>query len=158
MKWLVFLSVCTLGLSACSFSQAPPGPGDVIARSLESSVQLSAERDGGKRRWGSGVVLSVDQEGRALILTAAHLLEPPVEQSVFIHSSGTANRVEARILTVNPELDVAVLEAPGLQVEPAALKSNARLGDSVWVVIAPRCERDQRPHRPTLASSASALR
>ncbi len=132
MKWFSSLLVCAVALSACSLSRAPRSPGDVIAQSLESSVQLSTERDGGKRRWGSGVVLSVDQEGRALILTAAHLVEPPVEQSVFVHGSGNGDRVEAQILTVDPELDVAVLEASGLEVEPAHLKSSARLGDSVW--------------------------
>ncbi len=137
MKWFSSLLVCAVALSACSLSRAPRSPGDVIAQSLESSVQLSTERDGGKRRWGSGVVLSVDQEGRALILTTAHLVEPPVEQSVFVHGSSNGDRVEAQILTVDPELDVAVLEASGLEVEPAHLKSSARLGDSVWVVSFP---------------------
>jgi len=126
-----------LALPACSLAEKPLAPGEVIARSLASSVQLFAQRQDGKRRAGSGVALSVNSDGRALILTAAHLVEPPVQQAVFVHLPGRPEQVEAEILTVDPDLDVAVLGAPGLEVQPVELKTSARLGDNVWVVSFP---------------------
>jgi hypothetical protein len=126
-----------LALPACSLAEKPPAPGQVIAQSLASSVQLFAERQDGKRRAGSGVALSVDGDGRTLILTAAHLFEPPGQQAVFVHLPGRPEQVEAEILTIDPDLDVAVLGASGLEVQPVELKASARLGDNVWVVSFP---------------------
>ena len=137
MKWFGSLLSLAAGLSACAPVPAPDGPRDVIAQSLASSVQLFAERQDGKRRAGSGVALSVDGDGRALILTAAHLVEPPVQQAVFVHKPGQVERIEAEILTVDHDLDVAVLGASGLEVQPVELKTSARLGDNVWVVSFP---------------------
>lgn len=110
---------------------------DVIARSLASSVQLFAEREGGARRWASGVVLSVAPDGAAIILTAAHLLAPAAPQSVFVSLPGREARVEAAILTIDVEADVAVLEARDLAVTPVELQPSAHLGDDVWVVSFP---------------------
>ncbi|MEE8270252.1 MAG: serine protease [Alphaproteobacteria bacterium] len=124
-------------LAACATTGTTDYRGNVIADSLASSVQLFVERDGGARRAGSGVVLAVDGDGNALILTAAHLLEPPTEQSVHVVSPRTGDRVEATILAVDADADVAVLEVSGLQVAPVRFKADANLGDNVWVVSFP---------------------
>ena len=137
MKWFSLLLVGALALSACDQPQVSSNPSNVIAESLASSVQLFTEREDGKRRAGSGVVLSVEADGRALILTASHLVEPLTEQTIFVQSTDDVERFEARIVSVDSELDVAVLEANGLKVRPVRLKTSARLGDNVWVVSFP---------------------
>jgi hypothetical protein len=123
--------------SAVAADAAGAEAGDVIARSLASSVQLFAERAGGVRRSASGVVLSTTADGSAIILTAAHLLAPAASQSVFVSLPGRDSQVEATILTIDVEADVAVLEAHDLAVRPVELKPSAHLGDDVWVVSFP---------------------
>jgi len=137
MKWFSYLGLFTVVLTACSSVEAPRRNDDVIAGSLASAVQLFAERAGGTRRAGSGVVLAMDDGGRALILTTAHLLVPEVEQSVYVHGPGGGQPIEAKILVIDPEHDIAILEASGLVASPVKLKANARLGDNVWVVSFP---------------------
>lgn len=137
MKWFGSLLVGAVALSACDQPQVSSNPGNVIAESLASSVQLFTERQDGKRRFGSGVVLSIEADGRALILTASHLVAPLIEQKIFVQSTGDVERFEARILSVDTEHDVALLEASGLEVRPVRLKTSARLGDNVWVVSFP---------------------
>ena len=100
-------------------------------------MQLFTDRDGGAHRAGSGVVLTADADGRSLILTAAHLIEPPTDQIVEVVSPRTGQRVGATILASDPDSDIAVVEASGLPVTPVMLKSNARLGDDVWVMSFP---------------------
>ena len=108
----------------------------IIARSLSASVQLHADREGGVRRWGSGVAFSRDGGRRALILTAAHLVAPAVSQAVYVTAPDGAT-AEAAILAVDEGADVAVLAAEGLAVTPIAMQETTRLGDSVWVVSFP---------------------
>lgn len=112
-------------------------PDDVIARSLASSVQLFAEREGGVRRSGSGVVLSADGEGNLIILTAGHLLAPAIPQTVYVALPGRETRVEASILTLDTEADVAVLAARDIAATPVEIQISAHLGDDVWVVSFP---------------------
>lgn len=137
MKWSVYLGFLALGLTACSSVETPRHNEDVIAGSLASAVQLFAERAGGGRRAGSGVVLTMDGDGSALILTAGHLLVPKVEQSVYVHGPSGGQPIEATILVVDVERDIAILEARGLEASPVELKASARLGDNVWVVSFP---------------------
>ena len=112
-------------------------PDDVIARSLASSVQLFAEREGGVRRSGSGVVLSADGEGNLIILTAGHLLAPAIPQTVYVALPGREARVEASILALDTEADVAVLAARDVAATPVEIQISAHLGDDVWVVSFP---------------------
>ena len=109
----------------------------VIESAVAASVQLFADRDGGARRAGSGVVVAVDENGTALILTAAHLIEPMVKQTVSVSDPGGAGIIPARILHSDADSDVAILEADGLNRPPVAWHGDGRLGDDVWVVSYP---------------------
>lgn len=110
---------------------------NVIEQAIASSVQLYAERQGGKRRAGSGVVAAVGADGSALILTAAHLIEPLVEQRVYFAGPGGSKNREARILYSDAKSDTAILEARGMNLPPVELQQTASLGDEVWVVSYP---------------------
>ena len=123
--------------AACDFGDPTQQAEEVIARSLASSVQLSAKRPDGVNRSASGVVLSVDPDGAILILTAAHLLEPPVRQSLEVFEPRGRQRARARIVKVDKAADLAVVETSGLDVQPVTFQEAARLGDGVWVVSFP---------------------
>jgi S1-C subfamily serine protease len=127
------LMVSLFNLSAPAHQSTPE---TIIARSLAASVQLHADREGGVRRWGSGVAFSRDGDNRTLILTAAHLVAPSVSQTVYVTTPGGAP-IEAAILTVDEKADVAILAAEGLAVTPIAMQETARLGENVWVVSFP---------------------
>lgn len=144
MKRLGFLGLGLLGLAVFALSltnvtlpaQSTATPEDVISHSLSASIQLYAEREGGVHRWASGVAVG-GADGQTLILTAAHLLVPQVPQTVFAIVPGSEARIEARILSVDEQADVAILSADLNEVAPVALQAGARLGDHVWVVSFP---------------------
>jgi serine protease Do len=127
------LLVSLFNLSAPAHQSAPDS---VIAHSLAASVQLHADREGGVRRWGSGVAFSWDGDHRTLILTAAHLVAPAVAQTVYATSPGGV-QAKAAILAIDEKSDLAVLAAEDLTVTPIGLQESARLGDHVWVVSFP---------------------
>lgn len=144
MKRIGFLALGLLGFAVFALSltkatvpaQSTAKPEDVISQSLSASIQLYAEREGGVHRWASGVAVG-EADGVTLILTAAHLLVPQVPQSVFAIVPGSDARVEAKILGIDEQADVAILAAGLKQVPPVALQADARLGDRVWVVSFP---------------------
>jgi S1-C subfamily serine protease len=109
----------------------------VIARSLASSVQLFTEREGGARRSASGVVLSSAADGSTIILTAGHLLAPAVPQTVYVALPGREARIEATILALDVEADIALLEVRDIPATPVEIQTSAHLGDDVWVVSFP---------------------
>ncbi len=133
------LAAATAIISFAPFGSvaSPAGEGDVIARSLGSAVQLFAEREGGARRTGSGVALGRGAEGHIFVLTAGHVLTPRVTQTVYVSQPGSDSRSEARILALDTEADIAILETGPLEVTPVRLQAAARLGDAVWVVSFP---------------------
>jgi S1-C subfamily serine protease len=140
---LLGLGVAVLSLVSATGSPvrptAPPRaiqPEDVIAQSLAASIQLYTEREGGVQRWASGVAVA-SGEGRALILTAAHLLVPQTAQTIYAITPGDGTRVKARVLGLDETSDVAILEATLGDVAPVTLQAGARLGDTVWVVSFP---------------------
>lgn len=136
MKWRYALALIPLALGACSTTTAPD-PTKVIAGALASSVQLFAERGNGSRRAGSGVVVAIAPDGKAIILTAAHLIEPLIAQEVYVKATRRGDQLTARILASDPQIDVAVLEVEGLDARPADFQSGTRLGDSIWVISFP---------------------
>jgi serine protease Do len=131
------LTAMAAGAAIATWPKAEQSEGDVIARSLASSVQLFAEREGGVHRTASGVMLTAGPDGRSIIITAAHLLMPQTVQTVFVAPLGSKDRVEAHILTIDETHDVAVLEASAIPGGSIRLKTEARLGDNVWVVSFP---------------------
>jgi S1-C subfamily serine protease len=147
MKRIGFLGLGLLGLGVFALSlvngtgslpspERAAAPAEVIAYSLAASIQLYAEREGGARRWASGVAVA-DDGRRTLILTAAHLLAPQAAQTVFAVQPGNGPPVEATILGIDEQADVALLAAGLTDISPAALQADARLGDHVWVVSFP---------------------
>ena len=124
-------------LQARDASQPTEQPQDVIARSLAASVQLYTEREGGVHRWASGVAVANGEAGQTIILTAAHLLVPQIPQAIYAISPGSDARVEDRLLGIDENADVAILEASIKNIAPVVLQSDARLGDGVWVVSFP---------------------
>ncbi|HEV8441198.1 MAG TPA: serine protease [Methylomirabilota bacterium] len=124
--------------SACASWGGSSEPGDVIRRIVPSTVQLRAEREGGARRAGSGVVLACDTSSkRCWILTTRHFLEPSTRQDVYVSSPTRKGRVRAAVTAVSPDLDLAVVEVQGIQLPPVRLKDIVRLGDEVWVAAFP---------------------
>ena len=92
MKWRHALALLAFAIGACS-SAPPPQPPDLIASALASSVQLFTEREGGARRAGSGVVAAMASDGKAIVLTAAHLIEPLMAQEIYIKTSRKGDRL-----------------------------------------------------------------
>ena len=138
MKRLGLICMVLPVLAGCAMLADETGRQDVVTQSVHSSVQLFTERADSGRRAGSAVVLATDaSSGRTLILTTAHLLEPPVEQKVLAKAPSSADRSPARILAIDADLDLAILEADGLIVSPAAIQTETRLGDGIWVVAYP---------------------
>lgn len=110
----------------------------VIGRSVASTVQLFTDRGNGVRRAGSGVVLWADPDGdETLVLTAAHLLEPPTKQTVQAMAPLRQQRLDAEVLAVDAKSDLALVGVPGLALEPVVMKEQAELGDGIWVVAFP---------------------
>lgn len=127
------LALAALLLAACAATG--PTQGELIAESLRATVQLATERDGGGQRSGSAVVLSIDgTANRAYFLTSAHLLEPLVEQSVRVTDPAGGDSREAKIVAVDSDLDLAVLETDRIDARPVPFAGEAQLGDGVWVV------------------------
>ncbi len=131
------LAAVILALAGCVTMDPGPRGVDIVSGTLDSSVQLFTDRAGGAHRAGSGVVLTADADGTSLILTAAHLVEPPTDQIVEVVSPRTGQRVAATILASDPDSDIAVVEASGLPVTPVRFRSESRLGDDVWVMSFP---------------------
>jgi S1-C subfamily serine protease len=122
-------------LAGCATVPADRTP--VIRQALASTVQLGAEREGGGRRWASGVVVGSDQAGRSWVLTTRHFLEPAVGQRLFALVPGVRGRVQARVVATSPDSDLALLAVEGVVLPPVRLQESARLGDTVWVVSFP---------------------
>jgi len=131
------LTAMAAGAAIATWPAAEQSDEDVIARSLASSVQLFAEREGGVRRTASGVTLTAGLDGRSIVITAAHLLMPQATQTVYVAPLGGGTRVEARILAIDEAHDIAVLETSTLPGNSIRMQTEARLGDNVWVVSFP---------------------
>jgi S1-C subfamily serine protease len=124
-----------LAVGAIGCATAPPAAdrGEVIRRILASTVQLRAEREGGGRRSGSGVVLGQSGD-RTLVLTTRHFLEPSVKQQVWVIAPGRGRRVRGDIAALSEDADLALLEVAGPPLPAVTLRDHAGLGDEVWVV------------------------
>ena len=110
---------------------------------LMGSVQLVADRAGGARRTGSAVILAVDAEtDRTLLLTAAHVLSPLVEQELRALTALQREAGAVTVLAVDDAVDLALVEveglaATGIQLEPVTMVPHAMLGDDILVVSFP---------------------
>jgi S1-C subfamily serine protease len=134
------LGALVLLATGCSVA-APSAPlerSELIGRILGSTVQLRTEREGGIQRAASGVILATDPaRRRAWILTTRHFLDPPLAQQIYVRLPGSDTVVRGTAAFVSKDLDVAIVEADGLDATPIRLKPVARLGDPVIVVAFP---------------------
>lgn len=111
---------------------------EIIAHALDATVQLFTERAAGVKRAGSGVVVATDDAAdEALVLTAAHLVHPLEEQTVYALAPDREQRLPGTIVAVDPEVDLALIKIDGLSGTAVAVRSEAALGDAVWVVAFP---------------------
>jgi S1-C subfamily serine protease len=127
------VSLLALGLAVTGCASTDSRRGEGLRDIVTSSVQLRAERAGGGRRAGSGVVVASDGS-RSWIITTRHLLEPPLAQQLYVSTTQGRTRVLARVSAVSDDSDLAVVEVEGLSLPPAVFQDTARLGDEVRVV------------------------
>lgn len=134
--WAIVLVL--LLLSGCAERQAPLTKNEVIAHTLATTVQVVTERPEGIRRSGSAVLLGSEPDGdRTIVLTTYHLLAPLVEQAIRVRSPSGSREVEASLLAVDADRDLALLATPGIEPAAARLQDHVYLGDPVWVVAFP---------------------
>ncbi|HMB77748.1 MAG TPA: trypsin-like peptidase domain-containing protein, partial [Kiloniellaceae bacterium] len=125
-------------LAACSTPTAGDRKQLVLKHSIAATLQVFSSREGGTRRAGSAVVLFQDAtQSKTLILTTAHLLEPQVEQSIYILDSETQNSVPVDLIAIDGDADLALLSAPIAIGEPVGLAAGGGLADEVLVVAFP---------------------
>ena len=125
-------------VAACAGAEPAPSKRAVLAQMLATSAQLFVEREGGVKRAGSGVILSTDlPQGRAAVLTTAHLLEPVVEQSAFVVAGTQSERIPVDIVAIDSERDLALMTAPLPGVATVALAGRAELADEILIVAFP---------------------
>lgn len=135
MRRLLALAAGAALAAGCASTAADRTP--IMRQVLASTVQLGAEREGGGRRWASGVVVGSDEAGRSWVLTTRHFLEPAVGQKLFALVPGVKGRIQARVVATSPDSDLALLAVEGVVLRPVRLQESARLGDAVWVVSFP---------------------
>jgi S1-C subfamily serine protease len=125
--------------SGCGSAPKAPAPTELLRGVLPSAVQLLAERPGGGRRAGSGVVVASDPVRRcSWIVTAGHFVAPPAPETIHVRTTGTRERFAATVVRADGEADLALLVAPGLVLPAARQREAAHLGDDVWVIAFPR--------------------
>jgi serine protease Do len=129
------LLVTTALVAGCASVPVLTERGDVIRRIVNSTVQLRSER-AGVRRSASGVVIASDvATRRSWILTTRHFLDARESQPVSV--SRGAVRAVAKVAVLGTDVDLAILEIPGVALPGVTLKDVVQLGDEVWVVAFP---------------------
>ena len=138
MKRAIALATLALAAGGCVTTSIATERGELIRQVLKSTVQLRSERDGGARRAASGVIMATDPgRRRAWILTTRHFLDPPHAQKVLVRIPGSERIVVGTVAFVSPDLDVAIVEADGLDVRPIRMKTVAHLADDILVIAFP---------------------
>jgi len=125
-------------LAACSSAEPVHSKRAVLAQMMTTSAQIFVEREGGVRRAGSGVIVSTGlPQGTVAVLTTAHLLEPPVEQSAYVIAGAQGERLPVEIVAVDPERDLALLTGVLPGVSQVTLAGRAELADEILIVAYP---------------------
>lgn len=118
-----------------------------IKEVLPSSVRIAVFADGKQLRSASGVVLGGKGAGKERIgwvITNAHVVDAGSSKAtveILVDRDGETVRLPGKVLASGrvPETDLALLEVPGLDAEPARLvaEQEVELGDDVIAVGAP---------------------
>jgi S1-C subfamily serine protease len=132
-----FILVAAL-MSACSLHQDSVRRGDVIRHAVGTTVQLYAVQGDSVRRAGSGIVLGTNQTGKAaLVLTTEHFLRKLQNPKILVNDAYRKATAEAVLVTINRDLDLALLAVRGMHADRLVLRDQAQLGDPVWAVAFP---------------------
>jgi len=127
-----------LVLASCAGYETEPDKRAVLSHALATSAQLFVERAGGVRRAGSAVILAVDDSNSTVtILTTAHLLEPPAEQTVTVIDETRQFHTPAQVVAIDRKADLALVTAPIARSSEVQLAAGAELADEVLVVAFP---------------------
>jgi S1-C subfamily serine protease len=133
------LALVPMLVSGCATPPRPQARSEVLRGVLPSTVQLLAERPGGRHRAASGVVLASDPARVCTwVLTAGHFVAPPVPETIQVRMAGTRDRFRATVVRADRQTDLALLMVQGLVLPPVRRREIAHLGDDVWVVAFPR--------------------
>ncbi|AKU90353.1 S1C family serine protease [Vulgatibacter incomptus] len=116
---------------------------------LPSSVRVAVELEGKPARSASGVVIGSSGSGKekvGYVITNAHVAAAAKEQApkfeILVDRKGKPTaRLAAKVIALGqvPDVDLAVLEVPGLDAAPArfAADDSLELGDDVIAIGAP---------------------
>jgi S1-C subfamily serine protease len=132
---ILFLVGAAFGMAA----QAAAEPVSVVMREmLSSTAQVVVVRENGARRTGSSVVVSNGTEnGKALLLTAAHVLTPVEAQEIHAVTPLRRDAVPARLVAVDDDADLAILEIEAFEAKSIDFAAEASLGDQILVASFP---------------------
>ena len=119
-----------------------------VKRILPHNVRLSILENGKARRTASGVVIGNEQTPEGLVsyvITNAHAVEmddlkdPRLVAIVDERADSTEYKAHVVATGAVPDMDLALLEVPGLSLRPAQLAGDAELelGDDVVVAASP---------------------
>lgn len=159
----VVLAAAVLALAGCatqkvasaptaqpaSFAQTTtPSRRDAAKKILPSSVRLFVDDEGQPKRSATGVAIAssaTSSGSSSFVVTNAHLLDTTGMKSprlrVVVDQQGESFEYEGTLAAVGavPEMDLAVIELPGVMLEPAQLADDSEIetGDDVLVVSAP---------------------
>ncbi len=137
-SWRLILAAVGLTLAACTTFEPPTEKRTVISHALATTAQLVVQREGGVRRSGSAVILASGRsDGEAVILTTAHLLNPPAEQSVHLVANLREKLIPAEVVAIDEARDLALITAPYEAPAEVELAAGAELADEVLVVAFP---------------------
>lgn len=131
---------------ACAANRPQSATRDQVLRHiLPSAAQVIVERDGGRVRSGSGVVIAAGgsrQETDCYVLTSGHTLARRPEEQVFVllgRDQTVRTKVRATVLAQREtaELDLGLLRMTGSPCSAAQVGSPPVLGDPILVVVFP---------------------
>ena len=143
-RWISGAVVLGLAVvvTVCAGSTLPSSRDVALRLITGATVSLRVEREPGSRRSGSGVAIAVDRgRARTWIVTSRHLFERQDTGPVLVTGASQARPLVARVVSLSPDADLALLEVEATDIPVAALKPAAQLGDEVWVVAFPRGRR-----------------
>lgn len=130
-----------VGLAALIFLTCMPAGADLsqeATRIRGGVVLVLNQTDGGP---GMGTAFAVARKGSGLwLITCEHVVSNP--GTPWLWAEGMEAPVSARVLARDPEADLALLHAQGLQATPLALAppGTVRVGQSLGVIGFPRVD------------------
>jgi S1-C subfamily serine protease len=134
----IFLLLAGMTLGGMAVPAMAEQASVVIRDMLSSTAQVVVIRKNGGRRAGSSIVVSGGMEnGKAVLVTAAHVLTPVEQQEIHAVTPLRRSAVPAKLVAVDDEADLAILEIEEFEAKPISFAAEASLGDQIWVASFP---------------------